>query len=357
MDFRVFSRNISENMHARCVREDTKQALKGNLQADGVQSRQTLFVWYCLKAALWVLPKEKEETFMKLVTYLQNGIEQIGVLTPAEDAVVPAGVLGLDFADMAELAVQMTDVQRDTAAALLPEKAGEGIPLEQVKLLAPIPRPARDIICLGVNFSEHAKESVGVMGQEYGGERKFPIYFAKHVNEAVAPGDSINGHFDIVTDLDYEVEMAFVVRKDIQGARAEDAASYVFGYTIMNDVSARCIQMRHKQWFRGKSLDGFAPMGPCLVTADSFDFPPKLNLTCKVNGELRQKCNTELYIHNIPYVIEELSHAMKIPAGTIISMGTPAGVGMGFVPPKYLKHGDVVECEVEGIGKIINPVE
>lgn len=243
------------------------------------------------------------------------------------------------------------------AAALLPEKAGEGIPLEQVKLLAPIPRPARDIICLGVNFSEHAKESVGVMGQEYGSERKFPIYFAKHVNEAVAPGDSINGHFDIVTDLDYEVEMAFVVRKDIQGARAEDAASYVFGYTIMNDVSARCIQMRHKQWFRGKSLDGFAPMGPCLVTADSFDFPPKLNLTCKVNGELRQKCNTELYIHNIPYVIEELSHAMKIPAGTIISMGTPAGVGMGFVPPKYLKHGDVVECEVEGIGKIINPVE
>ena len=330
MDFRVFSRNISENMHARCVREDTKQALKGNLQADGVQSRQTLFVRYCLKAALWVLPKEKEETFMKLVTYLQNGIEQIGVLTPAEDAVVSAGMLGLDFADMAELAVQM---------------------------LAPIPRPARDIICLGVNFSEHAKESVGVMGQEYGSERKFPIYFAKHVNEAVAPGDSINGHFDIVTDLDYEVEMAFVVRKDIQGARAEDAASYVFGYTIMNDVSARCIQMRHKQWFRGKSLDGFAPMGPCLVTADSFDFPPKLNLTCKVNGELRQKCNTELYIHNIPYVIEELSHAMKIPAGTIISMGTPAGVGMGFVPPKYLKHGDVVECEVEGIGKIINPVE
>lgn len=294
---------------------------------------------------------------MKLVTYLQNGIEQIGVLTLAEDAVVPAGVLGLDFADMAELAVQMTDAQRDTAAALLPEKAGEGIPLEQVKLLAPIPRPARDIICLGVNFSEHARESVGVMGQEYGGERKFPIYFAKHVNEAVAPGDSINGHFDIVTDLDYEVEMAFVVRKDIQGARAEDAASYVFGYTIMNDVSARCIQMRHKRWFRGKSLDGFAPMGPCLVTADSFDFPPKLNLTCKVNGELRQKCNTELYIHNIPYVIEELSHAMKIPAGTIISMGTPAGVGMGFVPPKYLKHGDVVECEVEGIGKIINPVE
>lgn len=251
---------------------------------------------------------------MKLVTYLQNSTEHLGVLTADETGIVPAKALGLHFADMAELAVTMTDRQRDTAAALLPEKSGEAVPLAQVKLLAPIPRPARDIICLGVNFSEHARESVGVMGQEYGGERKFPIYFAKHVNEAVAPGDPIQGHFDIVTDLDYEVEMAFVVRRDIQGAKAEDAASYVFGYTIMNDVSARCIQMRHKQWFRGKSLDGFAPMGPCLVTADSFSFPPKLNLTCHVNGELRQKCNTELYIHNIPYVIEELSHAMRIPA-------------------------------------------
>lgn len=294
---------------------------------------------------------------MKLVTYLQQGTEFVGALTPDESSAIPASELGLDFADMADLVIHMTDAQRDRAAALLTEMTSAAIPLEQVKLLAPIPRPARDVICLGVNFSEHAKESVGVMGKEYGGERKYPIYFAKHVNEAVAPGDCINGHFDIVTDLDYEAEMAFVVRKDIKNAKAEDAASYLFGYTIMNDVSARCIQMRHKQWFRGKSLDGFAPMGPCLVTADSLPFPPHLELTCKVNGELRQKCNTSLYIHDIPYVIEELSHAMMIPKGTIISMGTPAGVGMGFVPPKYLRHGDVVTCEIEGIGKIVNPVK
>lgn len=124
---------------------------------------------------------------MKLVTYLQNSTEHLGVLTADETGIVPAKALGLHFADMAELAVTMTDRQRDAAAALLPEKSGEAVPLAQVKLLAPIPRPARDIICLGVNFSEHARESVGVMGQEYGGERKFPIYFAKHVNEAVAP--------------------------------------------------------------------------------------------------------------------------------------------------------------------------
>lgn len=156
---------------------------------------------------------------MKLVTYLQNSTEHLGVLTADETGIVPAKALGLHFADMAELAVTMTDRQRDAAAALLPEKSGEAVPLAQVKLLAPIPRPARDIICLGVNFSEHARESVGVMGQEYGGERKFPIYFAKHVNEAVAPGDPIQGHFDIVTDLDYEVEMAFVVRRDFRVQR------------------------------------------------------------------------------------------------------------------------------------------
>lgn len=294
---------------------------------------------------------------MKLITFLADETEQIGVLTKDGASVVPAKLLGLPYETMAELAVKMSDAERDAAMNRLSTMDAQAIPLKNVKLLAPIPRPAHDVMCLGVNFSEHAKESVGVMGQEYGGERKFPIYFAKHVNEAVAPNDPIDGHFDIVSDLDYEVEMAFVVRKDIQGAKAEDAADYVFGYTIMNDVSARCIQMRHKQWFRGKSLDGFAPMGPCLVTADEFDFPPRVTLTCKVNGEQRQKCNTELYIHNIPYVVEELSHAMKIPAGTIISMGTPAGVGMGFVPPKYLKSGDVVECTVEGIGTIVNPVQ
>ena len=179
---------------------------------------------------------------MKLVTYLQNGIEQIGVLTPAEDAVVPAGMLGLDFADMAELAVQMTDAQRDTAAALLPAKSRRGNPS-------------------GTGEAAGTDSPTGT-GHHLSGRKLFRTRQGKcrrygagirrrtEVPGSISPsmstrrsllGDSINGHFDIVTDLDYEVEMAFVVRKDIQGARAEDAASYVFGYTIMNDVSARCI--------------------------------------------------------------------------------------------------------------------
>lgn len=292
---------------------------------------------------------------MKLLTYRYNNTENIGVLSEDGNRVISCSDLDIMYSSMEELAAKITDGELADMKSKIPN--AEGILLDRVKVLAPIPRPSRDVICLGVNFHDHALESVDVMGSEYGGERKFPIYFAKHVNEAVPDGECINGHFDIVTDLDYEVEMAFVVRKDAKCVKAENAADYVFGYTIMNDVSARCIQMRHKQWFRGKSFDGFAPMGPYLVTADEFDFPPRVDLTCKVNGELRQNTNTELYIHNIPYVIEDLSSAMTIKAGTIISMGTPAGVGMGFKPPKYLKHGDVVECEVQGIGRLTNMVD
>ncbi len=294
---------------------------------------------------------------MKLLTYIYHEEEALGVLNASETGVIPLSEFGVSYASMEELATTMTLEEQAMIQGAIAEKDSQAIALTEIKLLAPIPRPSRDIMCLGVNFLDHAQESVGVMGQEYGGERKFPIYFAKHVNEAVAPGDPIDGHFDIVTDLDYEVEMAMVIRKDVKGAKAEDAADYIFGYTILNDVSARCIQMRHKQWFRGKSFDGFAPMGPYLVTADEFTFPPKIQLKCYVNDELRQNSNTELYIHNIPYVIEELSHAMRIPAGTIISMGTPAGVGMGSVPPKYLKPGDTVTCTIEGIGTMTNPVK
>lgn len=292
---------------------------------------------------------------MKLITFLYNDSELVGAITPDGQRAVPCSELGADYPDMETLASHISDKELSEMTARLAVYNG-GIPLSEIKLLAPIPRPSRDIICLGVNFRDHVEESVGVMGAEYGGERKFPIYFAKHVNEAVPCGDYINGHFDIVTELDYEAEMAFVVRKDALNVKAENAGEYVFGYTIMNDVSARCIQMRHKQWFRGKSFDGFAPMGPCLVTADEFEFPPRLDISCKVNGELRQKSNTSLYIHNISYALEELSSGMMIKAGTIISMGTPGGVGMGFKPPKYLKSGDVIECEVEGIGKLVNEV-
>ena len=147
-----------------------------------------------------------------------------------------------------------------------------------------------------------------------------------------------------------------IIRKDAYCVSEEEAKDYIFGYTVINDVSARDVQTRHKQWYFGKSLDGFLPMGPCIVSADEIAYPPKLPIRSYVNGELRQNSNTELLIFDIDHVISELSQGMTLQAGTIIAMGTPAGVGMGFEPPKFLKTGDVVTCEIEGIGRITNPI-
>lgn len=183
------------------------------------------------------------------------------------------------------------------------------------------------------------------------------IYFSKRVNEAVAPGDCIESHSDIVKDLDYEAELAVVIGKKARNVKAEDAAEYVFGYTIVNDVSARTIQLEHKQWYLGKSLDGFTPMGPSLVTADEFTFPPALKMKCKVNGELRQDTSTDRMIHGIPEVIEELSQGMTLLPRTIIITGTPSGVGLSFNPPKMLQPGDIVECIIEGIGNLSNQIK
>ena len=160
----------------------------------------------------------------------------------------------------------------------------------------------------------------------------------------------------MVDSLDYEAELAFIIGKDAKNVKEEDAFDYIFGYTIMNDVSARNLQTAHKQWYFGKSLDGFTPLGPVIVTKDEFDYPPKLDIKSYVNGELRQDSNTELLIFGIAHVVSELSKGMTLKAGTIISMGTPAGVGMGFVPPRFLKKGDVVTCEIEGIGKLTNTI-
>ena len=151
-------------------------------------------------------------------------------------------------------------------------------------------------------------------------------------------------------------KLAVILKKDSKDVALEDVEDYIFGYTIMNDVSAREVQTAHRQWYFGKSLDGFTPLGPWIVTADSVEFPPKLRIQSRVNGELRQDSNTEQFIHGIAEVVSELSRGMTLKAGTIIATGTPAGVGMGFDPPRFLKPGDVVECVIEGIGTLKNPV-
>lgn len=283
---------------------------------------------------------------MKLITFLQNEQERVGVLTADETAVLP-----LPYADMLEL-IEAADRLKETAAA---EAAGQPIPLSEVTLLAPIPRPGHDVICLGVNYKDHAKEAKRY-DSEVKDEYPAPVYFSKRVTEAVAPGGFIESHPGLVERLDYEAELAVIIGKTAKGVKAADAADYIFGYTVLNDVSARRLQNLHTQWFFGKSLDGFTPMGPCITTADEIAFPPALGITCSVNGELRQNAVTDQLIHSIASIIEGLSAGITLQPGTIIATGTPAGVGNAFVPPRLLKSGDIVECTIEGIGKLTNTV-
>lgn len=229
--------------------------------------------------------------------------------------------------------------------------------LDQVRVLAPIPEPMQDVICLGMNYQKHKAEAEQFDPQAFTRDRGNAVYFSKRAAHCPGPGDPIPGHFDIVDSLDYETELAVVLGKDAWQVAEEDAFDYVLGYTIVNDVSARNLQTGHKQWYMGKGLDGFTPMGPCIVTKDEFAQPPAQAIRTWINGELRQDAVTDELIFGIAYVIHELSQGMTLKAGTIIATGTPAGVGMGFDPPKFLHPGDLVRCEIEGIGVLENRVE
>lgn len=297
---------------------------------------------------------------MKFVTYTMDRKEQTGILSPDEMWIYPTASLIRPYPDMNALIRHISPEEFSLLFSVSrrpPEQVSCALPRENVRLLAPIPRPAQDIICLGINYMAHAEEAARYRSDAFGGERSYPIYFSKRVNRAVADGEPILSHQDLVDSLDYEAELAVIIGKDAYHVPEKDVASYIFGYTVINDVSARNVQTRHKQWYFGKSLDGFTPMGPCILSADSVPFPPVLKIQSRVNKELRQDSRTDLLIFDIAYVIHELSQGMTLRAGTIISMGTPAGVGMGFDPPRFLKPGDVVECWVEGIGSITNPVE
>ncbi len=297
---------------------------------------------------------------MKLVTYQVDRKIRVGVLSADGEWVFPIESIGPEYKTMLEAVKHMSDSEKDLLEYVShqdPYGIDGAAKMEDVKLLAPIPVPEQDIICLGINYMAHAEESARYENETFGGERPYAVYFSKRVNEAVADKEPIQAHGDMVDSLDYEVELAAIIRKDARNVAPEQAKEYIFGYTIINDVSARNVQSRHKQWYFGKSLDGFTPMGPCIVMRDSVAYPPHLQIRSYVNGELRQDSNTEQLIFGLDHIISELSQGMTLKAGTMIATGTPAGAGMGFVPPKFLKSGDVVVCEIEGIGRLTNPVE
>ncbi len=277
---------------------------------------------------------------MKLITCLYKGEERVGALTEE-------GVAFLPYPDMNTLIESLPPADLTAAAS---------VPLEDVTLLAPIPRPRQDVICLGMNYRDHEKEAAKYDAEAFKKEKPAAVYFSKRVSRAGDPEGKIPRYEGLVERLDYEAELAVIIGKTARNVKAENAGDYVFGYTVLNDVSARDLQTGHKQWYFGKGLDGFTPMGPCILTADETAFPPALDISCAVNGEERQRSNTALLIHGIPEIIEELSAGMTLLPGTIIATGTPAGVGMGFDPPKFLSAGDVVACTIQNVGTLRSTV-
>jgi 2-keto-4-pentenoate hydratase/2-oxohepta-3-ene-1,7-dioic acid hydratase in catechol pathway len=221
--------------------------------------------------------------------------------------------------------------------------------LEDLKLLAPIPNPPK-ILCLGLNYIDHAEEQQKTPPDE-------PMIFIKPRTSIAGPFDDIYVPSDYVQQLDYEGELAVIIGKLGKRISASKALDYVLGYTVFNDLSARDIQAKDKQWTRGKSLDQFAPIGPWIVTRDEIENPYNLKIVTRVNDEVRQNSSTSKMVHKIDRVIEILSKGMTLEPGDIIATGTPSGVGVFMKPkPKFLKHGDIVEITIEKIGTIRNRI-
>jgi 2-keto-4-pentenoate hydratase/2-oxohepta-3-ene-1,7-dioic acid hydratase in catechol pathway len=232
---------------------------------------------------------------------------------------------------------------------------GAALPLDEVALLAPIPRPRKNIICLGMNYAEHAYESMRAKGLP---EKlpAYPVFFTKAPTAINHPEANIPLLAELSSQRDWEVELAFIIGKTARNVSKEDALSYVFGYTILNDVSARDLQTNHQQFFFSKSLDGSAPLGPWIVTADEITNPQSLRLQLRLNGKTVQDSNTSDMIFDIATTIATLSSGLTLEPGDIIATGTPSGVGMGMTPQLWLQAGDVMEAEIEKIGVLRNTV-
>jgi 2-keto-4-pentenoate hydratase/2-oxohepta-3-ene-1,7-dioic acid hydratase in catechol pathway len=295
---------------------------------------------------------------MRLVTFSDEKGARIGVHDSDSNTVVDLGATTRLPRNMtAFIALGKKGLRRARIAV----KSGTGrLPLSQVKLLAPIPRPARNILCVGKNYYDHAHEFHASGVDASAGKDaipEVPIPFTKWPNSVIGPGEPIPSYLDYTNSTDYEGELGVVIGPGGRGIARKDAYDYVFGYTIINDATARTLQNRHRQWFLGKSVDGYCPMGPCIVTADEVPDVTKLRLITKVNGETRQDALVSQLIFDIPALIETFSRVMTLEPGDLIATGTCAGVGIGFNPPRYLTKGDRVAITIEPIGTLENPVE
>jgi 2-keto-4-pentenoate hydratase/2-oxohepta-3-ene-1,7-dioic acid hydratase in catechol pathway len=286
---------------------------------------------------------------MRLVTYRAADEDRLGAAT------------GGNIVDLSQVAPDMLTLidqggeGLDRARRAIRSAGAQITPLASATLLAPIPRPRKNIICLGMNYTAHAYESARARGRPEV-LPEYPVFFTKAPTTVVGPRVDIPLHETVTAQLDWEVELALVISRLAQSVPEDRAMEYVYGYTILNDVSARDLQTWHQQFFLAKSLDRCGPMGPCLVTTDEIHDPHHLGLRLRLNGRTMQDSSTADLIFRIPAIIATLSAAMTLEPGDIISTGTPAGVGMGMTPPVWLQDGDVMEAEVDGIGVLRNAV-
>jgi 2-keto-4-pentenoate hydratase/2-oxohepta-3-ene-1,7-dioic acid hydratase in catechol pathway len=294
---------------------------------------------------------------MRIATYWWGGRRCVGRLSADGKSVTP-----LAAGERARESGALALIELLAEGRPMPPAAGPTLPLSAVKLDAPLPRPRRNIFCAGVNYRAHAAEwaASGMDGprpaQASAPESsEYPVIFSKVPDCVIGPGEPIRIPGGVSQAIDYEAELAVVIGKGGRGIRASRAIEHVFGYTIFNDVTARDVQRRHKQWLLGKSVDTFGPMGPWLVTTDELD-GASTRVRCWVNDELRQDAHTRDLIFDIPALIESISTAVSLVPGDVIATGTPGGVGIGFNPPKFLKSGDRVRIQIDGIGTIENPV-
>ncbi len=285
---------------------------------------------------------------MKLVTYQQTNRPTPGLVR--DDAIIDLSSIAPDLLSLIEAGPAALEHARELA-----EMVPATVPLADARLLAPIPTPRRNVICLGKNYAEHARESYEARGEQVIAT-EYPVIFTKATTSVNGPTDDIPVDDAISAQMDYEAELAFIIGRPARRVSRAEAMQYVFGYTILNDVTARDLQTAHKQFHIGKSLDGCCPIGPWIVTADAIADPHALRITCHVNGELRQDSAGEVMTFDIPTIIEILSRTMTLLPGDIIATGTPSGVGFARKPPVFLRPGDVVACAIEGIGEIRNRI-
>jgi len=293
---------------------------------------------------------------LEFVCFEHDGRRSLGILAGEVGILDLAGleIAGAKDGDLIAL-IRAGEATLDAVRAAVAADKGPVLDRADCRLLAPIPRPAKNIFCVGRNYREHVEEGYRARGTETK-LPDHPQFFTKPPTAVIGPGDDVLLDRAVTQKLDYEGELGVIIGKPGCSISAADALDHVFGYTIINDVTARDLQRRHDQWFKGKGLDTSCPMGPALVHADAVADPQDLGITLTVNGRVRQRARTSQMIFDLPTIIATLSHGLTLEAGDVIATGTPSGVGYAMDPPRFLAGGDLMEVTIEGIGTLRNAV-